>query len=378
MIVLSLLLVIVAAVLLVLGIFNSSGLGLIYGSIGACVAAMVLLGIGVLQRRRSGEPATADGGGYGPGAETAGGEAPVVRPGSGDGDEAATVVTAGSGGAPDTSGDAAADAAAESGSEVVAAGHDVSPTPGAEQAGSDDEAAEVMPKTTAGEAAEAAVGVPSEPTVDREPAPEADVDAEEAVTAATGDGVSATPDADVRAVLAGISGVGPAKQEALLDRFDSVEELESASVDELTEVRGFGESLAASVKEQLEAGAADREVLADLRGVGSAKQQALLDHFGSVDAIRAASVEELAEVKGFGNRLARSVRTQLGGDEPATTGAEAEEVLAEVKGIGPAKRRALLDRFESVEAIRDAPVDELTEVKGLGESLAESVRQQLS
>ncbi|MBW4094098.1 MAG: excinuclease ABC subunit UvrC [Acidobacteria bacterium] len=46
-------------------------------------------------------------------------------------------------------------------------------------------------------------------------------------------------------------------------------------------------------------------------GLGAAKQKALLNHFGSVKKIRAASEAELAEVKGFGPVLAAAVAAAL-------------------------------------------------------------------
>ena len=51
--------------------------------------------------------------------------------------------------------------------------------------------------------------------------------------------------------------------------------------------------------------------LAEIRGVGAARQRALLEHFGSVRALRAASEEEIARVPGFGRGLARTVLQQL-------------------------------------------------------------------
>ncbi len=50
-------------------------------------------------------------------------------------------------------------------------------------------------------------------------------------------------------------------------------------------------------------------------------------------------------------------------------------VLDEIEGIGPAKRGALLDHFGSVERIKQASVEELREVKGITEKLAEKIRE---
>lgn len=51
--------------------------------------------------------------------------------------------------------------------------------------------------------------------------------------------------------------------------------------------------------------------LTAVKGLGPAKQEALLAHFGSADAIRAASVDELATVKGIGPKLARDILDTL-------------------------------------------------------------------
>ncbi|HVM15286.1 MAG TPA: helix-hairpin-helix domain-containing protein [Egibacteraceae bacterium] len=60
-----------------------------------------------------------------------------------------------------------------------------------------------------------------------------------------------------------------------------------------------------------------------------------------------------------------------------TTGESVEEALAAVKGVGPVIRSALLERFDSVEAIRSARTDELTEVDGIGPALASRIKTSL-
>ncbi len=52
-------------------------------------------------------------------------------------------------------------------------------------------------------------------------------------------------------------------------------------------------------------------------------------------------------------------------------------VLEEIPGIGPARRRALLRRFGSVEAIREASVEELAQVPGMTRAAAERLKAQL-
>jgi excinuclease ABC subunit C len=52
-------------------------------------------------------------------------------------------------------------------------------------------------------------------------------------------------------------------------------------------------------------------------------------------------------------------------------------VLEEIPGIGPKRRQALLQHFSSIEAIRQAPVEELTAVKGMTRKAADSIKEHL-
>ncbi|GAA4624175.1 excinuclease ABC subunit UvrC [Cellulomonas oligotrophica] len=62
--------------------------------------------------------------------------------------------------------------------------------------------------------------------------------------------------------------------------------------------------------------------LDDVPGLGPARQSALLKHFGSVKRLRAASVEEVAAVRGMGRRTAEAVLAALAGPSapPAADG----------------------------------------------------------
>jgi excinuclease ABC subunit C len=52
--------------------------------------------------------------------------------------------------------------------------------------------------------------------------------------------------------------------------------------------------------------------------------------------------------------------------------------LDQIPGIGPAKRKALLSRFGSINDIRDASIEELTAVTGITVTLAQSIKDHLS
>jgi excinuclease ABC subunit C len=50
-----------------------------------------------------------------------------------------------------------------------------------------------------------------------------------------------------------------------------------------------------------------------------------------------------------------------------------KSILDEIPGIGPKRRKALLERFGSLEAIRQATVEELAAVPGMNRHTAESL-----
>ncbi|MEO5960738.1 MAG: helix-hairpin-helix domain-containing protein, partial [Opitutaceae bacterium] len=52
-------------------------------------------------------------------------------------------------------------------------------------------------------------------------------------------------------------------------------------------------------------------VLDDFSGLGTVRRAALLAHFGSIERLRAASVEEIREVAGFGPKLAAELHAFL-------------------------------------------------------------------
>ena len=56
-------------------------------------------------------------------------------------------------------------------------------------------------------------------------------------------------------------------------------------------------------------------VLDDFAGLGEKRRAALLAHFGSIEKLRAATASEIAEVAGFGGKMAEDLRAFL--NDPA-------------------------------------------------------------
>ena len=50
-----------------------------------------------------------------------------------------------------------------------------------------------------------------------------------------------------------------------------------------------------------------------------------------------------------------------------------KSVLDDIKGIGPARRKALMRSFKTIEAVREATVEELKEVPQMNQASAEAV-----
>jgi MFS family permease len=74
-----------------------------------------------------------------------------------------------------------------------------------------------------------------------------------------------------------------------------------------------GESVADEPEADAPSAEEVRQVLSGIRGLGPAKVAALVDHFGSLDAIRAADADQLTAVPGIGRGLAEAIRAHLEG-----------------------------------------------------------------
>jgi excinuclease ABC subunit C len=80
----------------------------------------------------------------------------------------------------------------------------------------------------------------------------------------------------------------------------------------------------------------------------------------------------LARIRDEAHRFAITYHRKLRGSAAISSELDA------ISGIGTALRKRLLERFGSVQGIRDAALEELTKVKGVTPELAGKIRQSLS
>jgi excinuclease ABC subunit C len=108
-----------------------------------------------------------------------------------------------------------------------------------------------------------------------------------------------------------------------------------------------------------------RSVLEEIPGIGDKRKRALLGHFGSLKRIRAATVEDIAQVEGFNLQLAERVQRFLSAQSAQVEAREAAEGGAELDGgalPGPGDGTLLRDRedvaFDAAAAELDAIEEE--------------------
>jgi excinuclease ABC subunit C len=85
----------------------------------------------------------------------------------------------------------------------------------------------------------------------------------------------------------------------------------------LARIRDEAHRFAIGYQRQLMRKARVRSQLETIPGIGASRRKALLRHFGSLERIRGASVDELAQVAGMGELLARHLYARLHAKETA-------------------------------------------------------------
>ena len=136
--------------------------------------------------------------------------------------------------------------------------------------------------------------------------------------------------------LAQLTAIGLAKREEeviLSGRADPVRlPRRSPALRLLQRLRDEAHRFAVTYNRKLRTKRTIRSELAEIPGVGAARQQALLERFGSLRAVRAATAEEIAGVPGFGRGLAESVVRFLREGEGAGRQREASQAHQTGKG----------------------------------------------
>ena len=271
MIVLSLILVIIAAVTLLAGFF-SEGLTLIWVSIGACVLSIATLALGVMQRRRT-TPEPVPPSAYGPGAA-----GPKPAP--------AQLATVG--------------AASEPATEVIArtSAREAADRRDDVEAVIADAEVEIIKPVAAAPAAAAAPSAARRPTrkkATRKKATRKKATRKKAATKKAATKKAATKKAATKKAATKKAATKKAATKKAATK-------KAATKKAATKKAAGGRT----------SGAAARATLAAIQGVGAAKQDALLKRFRSIEAIRAASVDELSAVEGVGPTAATKIKDSLG------------------------------------------------------------------
>ena len=90
-------------------------------------------------------------------------------------------------------------------------------------------------------------------------------------------------------------------------------------------VRDEAHRFAITYHRQRRSRAATRSRLDDAPGIGPKRRRELIRRFGSAAGVRAASVEDLASIRGMSRATAEQLKAFLGGDDPLPQGPQSEE-----------------------------------------------------
>lgn len=367
MIVLSFVLVIVAAVTLVIGLFQTdTGLEWIWASIGSCVAAMVFLAIGVLQRRGA-RPRVAGDESYGPTPSTGFPRSPE-----------------GTGMPPATGGLGESPVTEDMGLSRPPSGMRASPQPGGAGVtpATDDAVGVTTPSEPAGETSEGLKVLPGrsmrearEESAEDESVPDFLVDrpvvvpkrtakspldtdlqrtaAESTAPARTEEMPTATPPAAGPSPEDATSGVASSQASASTP---------SPTGAKKTSARAGERTAKKSAARATKKATSKKAAMAPVAGRGTARR---------APAEEATSATSVPGQPGRAEAVKSSKRPARRTREDA---ARAE--LAKIRGLGPAKQEALLREFGSIEAIRAASIEQLTSIRGIGETTAREILSQ--
>lgn len=98
---------------------------------------------------------------------------------------------------------------------------------------------------------------------------------------------------------------------ALIDENRNEKELSEELMNIITNFQDEVHKTAIEYHRKLRDKQVTKSVLDDIEGIGKVKKQELLKHFGSIDKIRNASIDEITKIKGINEELARKIKEAL-------------------------------------------------------------------
>jgi large subunit ribosomal protein L32e len=171
--------------------------------------------------------------------------------------------------------------------------------------------------------------------------------------------------------LTDVEGVGPATARKLGGAgYGSIEALREASVSDLVEIDGIDETTAENLIDAVSD--LEYESLTDVEAIGTQRARKLGGAgFESAAQLQEASVTELTAVEGIDDAVAARIKADVGEKE--------FDDLTDIKGVGPRKAKVLGGSgYEDVEDLREASVDELTDITGFDEELATQIKDDVA
>jgi excinuclease ABC subunit C len=110
-----------------------------------------------------------------------------------------------------------------------------------------------------------------------------------------------------------VAGLAKRLEEIFLPGFSDPQNIPktSSTIHLLQRIRDEAHRFAVTYQRKLRTKRTVRSALQNIEGIGPEKTKTLIKHFGSVEKIKNAEIEEIAEVKGIGTKLAEIVKTAL-------------------------------------------------------------------
>lgn len=179
----------------------------------------------------------------------------------------------------------------------------------------------------------------------------------------------------------------------IINRYPTEESLRGATVEELMEIRGVGRSLAQKILEAMEEGEAPEaapppeaaglsfeEFSRFFRGIPGVTSQILKTLYengiNTIEKVAGSAVEDLARFRGIGEKTALRLINRAEDILKATEEVRPPALRDILLSIPRMKRdvvERILEKYPDLSSIKGATVEELMEIKGVGESLASKV-----